>query len=543
MVVFHWKKLLFAIIVLALVLRIWHVGDVPPGVTNDEASYIYNAYSVWKTGKDITGKLLPLSINLDNSFSPVPVYLYAPFVGIFGLSPFVGRLPVALAGTVSVFFLFLITRNLTGKTPLALLSGLVLAISPWHIQFSRTAYENGLALFFFLMTMVIFLHLKKTWRALWCLIPLLLSFYSYHGTKIFLVAFVPMFFLHATLKKHITWRQYGALLTGFLVIIISFLIVIKTQNVNRQLIFLWNNINQITATVKNERMHNTAPMSLQPVFNNKVATLVRLVRENYLQVFSSEFLFLYGEVGGLNWIYGTGFRGVLYSIEFPLILLGLLSFYKRKHPLLGAFLMLGIFTAPLPSAFTIDKSYAARSIMLLPFLAVLTAQGIETLIEILKRQKQTVYYGCIVIFILLYGYLFLGYLYQYYFRYPVYAAETWFSSSKDLAQYLRDHEHQYQIIQIANPGDLLIQLAIHLKLEPELVSRLYKTPSPKSFGKVTMISGCIDTHGKTFFPETYLTPHTLYITKFECHQEATPSATITDRGEKLRTIWKIYERN
>jgi hypothetical protein len=181
--------------------------------------------------------------------------------------------------------------------------------------------------------------------------------------------------------------------------------------------------------------------------------------------------------------------------------------------------------------------------MLLPFFAILIAQGIVTFIRFLKRQTTPVYYGAITIFVIVYGYLFSGYVYQYYFRYPVYAAETWFSSSKDLAYYIRDHGNQFQSTIIANPGDLLIQFAIYLKMDPQLVQKLYRTPSPKSFGKVTMVSGCIDTHGETFFPEKYLTPHTMYVTKFECHQEATPSATIIDRGEKLRTIWKIYESN
>ena len=107
--IFNWKTALILVILLASFLRLWQLGNIPAGTPNDEASYIYNSYSIWHTGRDILGNFLPLSFNAHSSQSPVEVYLTAPFVGILGLSLFSARLPAALLGIGSVFLIFLIT--------------------------------------------------------------------------------------------------------------------------------------------------------------------------------------------------------------------------------------------------------------------------------------------------------------------------------------------------------------------------------------------------------------------------------------------------
>jgi hypothetical protein len=55
---------LLLVIFLAVLLRVWQLGNIPASITNDEAGYIYSSYSIWRTGHDVAGKLFPLSINL-----------------------------------------------------------------------------------------------------------------------------------------------------------------------------------------------------------------------------------------------------------------------------------------------------------------------------------------------------------------------------------------------------------------------------------------------------------------------------------------------
>jgi 4-amino-4-deoxy-L-arabinose transferase-like glycosyltransferase len=103
---------LVLIMLLASILRLWQLGNIPNGITNDESGYMYSAYSIWKTGHDVSGRLFPLSFNLDNSFSPVYIYATAPFVGILGLNPFIGRLPYALISILVVFLIYLFPKKL-----------------------------------------------------------------------------------------------------------------------------------------------------------------------------------------------------------------------------------------------------------------------------------------------------------------------------------------------------------------------------------------------------------------------------------------------
>ena len=90
------RWILFVIIFIAAILRLWNVGAMPPGITNDEGGAIYSALSAWKTGRSLDGVFLPLSFNLDNSFPPVNIYLTAPFIGIFGPNAWASRVPLAV---------------------------------------------------------------------------------------------------------------------------------------------------------------------------------------------------------------------------------------------------------------------------------------------------------------------------------------------------------------------------------------------------------------------------------------------------------------
>ena len=183
------RYLLLGIIILASVLRFINLGQVPYGLSNDESSYIYSAYSLWKTGEGIDGTFLPLSFNTDSSNSPVPVYLSAPFVGLLGVSAEAGRLPYILLGIGSIYLVYLLVKLLFDNEVIALLSAAVLSISPWHLHVTRTAYDTVFAMFFLLFGTYLFVRGLKKGSILWSLIPFFLAFYSYHATSLFLFFF------------------------------------------------------------------------------------------------------------------------------------------------------------------------------------------------------------------------------------------------------------------------------------------------------------------------------------------------------------------
>ncbi len=537
------KLFLFLVIFLSTALRLFQLGTVPRGITNDEAGIIYSAYSIAKTHTDILGNFLPLSFHIDNSFSPTYIYITAPFVNILSISPFSGRLPFAIMGIVSVFLLYLIVEKIFNNKSIALLSATVLSISPWHIQITRAAYDAPVAMFFFLLGIYIFITKSSKGNISWSLPFFFLGFFSYHATK---VLFIPLILLLVFFHKDVLIKRKKELLffsLGIIFILVSFAYITQTQNVTRQGVFLGSasDLKNATSMVNWERERNTAPFFLREIYSNKPLYYLRVIRENYLESFSPHFLFLYGEVGGLSGIYGTLFRGTMYIIELPLLFLGFAFLLKRKEKRASYLLLSLLLIAPLPSAFTFDKSYVMRNSMMLPILAVITGCGIYYFFQLLKRSKRILFVSIASIFFLLYGFLVTEYLYQYYFRYSIYGAESWFTSNRDLATYIQKNKSKYQNITVITKGNMfLLQYSVYNKTDPKIIQSIWDKQGSKQIENILFTDGCIDTHDEVFTPEKYLKNSTLYIVPDECHKNSSPSDTIKELGEPLRTIWKIY---
>lgn len=537
------KKIYFLVVIILLggILRFLKLGEIPNGTTPDEATYIYNAYSIWLTQHSVTGAYLPFSFNIFNSFSPVPIYIIAPFVGLIDLTLFAGRFPFALLGTASILLVFLIANKLFRNSNIALFTALILAISPWHIQISKIAYDGDFALFFYLLGTYIFLKMKDSGNILWSLPAFFLGFYSYHGTKLFLLCFIPL--LLFTYREELIRRKKEMLIfiIGIVFVFLSFLYVGKMQGVTRQNVFLSNNLDKVGKVVDSERYTNTAPTVFKNLFSNKILVSLRIARENYLYAFSPEYLFLQGETGYNEKVYGIMGRGAMYIIELPLLLLGILYLLRMKKQVRN-FLFLSLLLAPFPSAFTIDQSYGMRSIMMLPFLSIIAGCGIYAFFGQIKRMKKILYYISATIFIFLYGFLVTGYLYQFYFRYSVYASEAWFHSTKEVAAYIREQKDNYAEILIVDSGGIIMPYALYNKVDPLLAQAAHESDFPKRIENVSIIKNCINTHKEKLDPQKYMPTNSLYIAPADCHKEATerPIHTIVEVGEPLHVVWEIY---
>ena len=187
------RKLLLVvlILILAFALRVIALGDFPAGFTADEAVQGYTAYSILKTGRDEWGEFLPLNPRSFGDFKP-PLYTYLtiPSVAIFGLSEFSVRLPSAILGVFAILAAYLLAKELFKKEKLALLAALFLAISPWHLGFSRSAVEANLTAFFFPLGLYFYLKgLKNSKHFLFAALFWGLNLYTYHSARFFTLVF------------------------------------------------------------------------------------------------------------------------------------------------------------------------------------------------------------------------------------------------------------------------------------------------------------------------------------------------------------------
>src|SRR3989338_2374980 len=106
------KRALLVILLVASLLRLWKLDQVPVSLFGDELDVGYQAYSILKTGKDYYGNPWPMHFHSLAEWR-TPLYLYSavPTVAVFGISPLGVRLPPPTFGVFALFFFFFFFSN------------------------------------------------------------------------------------------------------------------------------------------------------------------------------------------------------------------------------------------------------------------------------------------------------------------------------------------------------------------------------------------------------------------------------------------------
>lgn len=244
----RFKLILLSIIILAASLRFYSLGTIPPGLNLDEGSQAYDAYSFLLTGKDQWGKAFPVYLRSLGTFqSSLNVYLTIIPVYFFGPTIFSARFISALFGVLTVMFTFLIVNELNypQKKGLVMISGLLVAISPWAVFFSRQAMEANIALGIFLASLILFiLSLKKPQFLILASLLLGIDTYAYPGQRIISVLFLILFLF--IFKNAFSNRKIVLIaLTIFFLIQIPHILLIHTLAATRRLdqVNYWDHLN------------------------------------------------------------------------------------------------------------------------------------------------------------------------------------------------------------------------------------------------------------------------------------------------------------
>jgi len=540
---FRKNILLVLILLFSAFFRFWEIGNLPYGVANDEAAYIFSAYSISETGRDIAGKFLPLSINVDSSLSPVPVYISIPFIKLFGVSVVSGRFAFALVGIGVVLLVYLLTQHLFRNRYISLFSAFVLAVSPWHIFISRGVWDGGVALFFYLLGIYIFLRKVDKRNINWSIPAFLLGFFSYHGTKVFFVLFIPiLLFLY---RKELLKRKKELFI--FIVscglIILSFMAVVKFQGVTRQNALIFSDPEskfKAEKQVNFQRDKSTAPFILRQIVDNKATYYLEVMLSKYLEAFSPQLFITVGDVNPIT-SYTIFFKGIIYLIELPLLLIGIYMLFRNPYKRVLFIILAGFLLSPMPTVIAAGKTYIIRGVMMMPFLAILISLGAYSLTEFVKNNYRKYFSLVILIFILAYVFSVGLFWYRYYFQFNMAGAEAWNKSSRDLSDYLVSRKDKFDNIHVSKALAILpLQYAIFNKVHPDKVREQWHDRTSNSIDNIVFEENCL--HGSTNDPYLFLPESTLYVAPLECHKESTYSAQLTNSIEPLDVIWRIYEK-
>lgn len=433
MVIRKIAKPLIAVLILAAVLRFYHLGSNPPSPYWEEAALGYDAYSILKTGKDFHGNSWPLvAFESFGDYKP-SLYFYAtvPSVAIFGLNTFAVRFPSALFGTLTVLLIYLLIKD--KRT--ALIASLLLAVSPWHLQLSRAGFEANLGLF--LLVLGIF------WNP-----ALALSMYAYHANRIL----APLLFLvlAATGRVKKFWKNSLILLILILPILWQFNSPIIHQRFAETSAFA-----ALESVIKsNQLIVADGGGVIARLVHHRFWQYSQIFLTNYFSHFNFNYLFLQGDANPRHSIQTVG---GLYLIEAPFLLYGFLLALK-KHTKMDLMLLAWLFLAPIPAALTLASPHALRSLGLLIPLTIFTAKGI------LRFKK---------IFLIILLIEFSRYLYLYHRVYPNQWASQWQFGYQQMIQQVSANQDKYDQIYITRAlGRPSIYYWFYTKTDPRQVQAL-----------------------------------------------------------------------
>ncbi|MDP2638378.1 MAG: glycosyltransferase family 39 protein [Candidatus Levybacteria bacterium] len=446
--------ILILIILIGIFLRFYQLGSNPPSLTWDEVSLGYNAYSILKTGSDEYGNRFPLSIrSFDDHKPPLYAYLAVPSIAIFGLNEFSVRLPSAIIGVLSVVAIYFLVKEFLQRWDkkhqelIALASALFLAISPWHLQFSRGAFEGNIGLFFLLVGILFFLKgLNRSNLFLLSSFSFVLSIYSYHSFRL-LVPLILLFFGIIFWKKILKGKLYfiiSILLLGLLVLPVYFSFI-KTQDSSSRLsmVTIFSDPTVINSSIERLSLDKNNNDYIGSLIHNRRIVYSLAMAKNYFDHFNPDFLFFHGD-GGLQ--HHAVEMGMLYLWDLPFIVIGL-YFLFRKFDRYILTLVILFLIAPLPASITTGTPHPIRAITLLAPFHIFSAIGFVFLTsKILGMRKiiyKVIFLPAIILSLLL---NFIYYMHQYYVHTPIEYGYFWQYGYKDALVYARENEAEFDKI-------------------------------------------------------------------------------------------------
>ena len=425
------KKLLFLTVLLAIVLRIYALDRIPPSLFSDEVDVGYQAYSLFKTGRDYSGNFLPIHLKSFADFrAPLYIYFTIPFVAIFELSEWAVRLPAAIFGILSVILLYFLAIKLKFNSWVALLSSFSLAISPWSIHYSRAGFEVSLMLLLIILGLWLFLKgLEKEIYFILSLSAFTLAVYTYSTAKLFIPLFglaLAFIFKKQLFKLSLKWK-IGIII--FLTLL-SMPLVFDTVSGKAGYRFSYTNIfadPTIPKEIDVQRNIDTGskkigmqPTILSKINHNKVLSFWDSYLKNYLSSFSTQFLFLDGDPIRRH---SVGKMGQFYLFEAVTIFIGLFILFRTKTKA-KPILLIWLFLAPIPASLTVEGgNHATRLILLLVPLLILSGLGLETTFKYLLR-KSIKEISFLIIFSIISA-SFYFYVHRYFIHYPLEQERIW----------------------------------------------------------------------------------------------------------------------
>lgn len=386
--------ILVAITLAGWFLRTWELESLPPAPDPDELSIGYNAWSILATGRDEYGTPYPASFRAFGEYKrPAFIYAAVPSIALFGPTTWAIRLPGAIAGTLAIPAIDAAARALFGNRATGLVAAASLAVSPWHLQFSRGAREAALIT---LAVTLLALCLARGFRAArgatrtgtttgWFVgaaLATLLATYAYPGG----VVFVPLMLAAWAWA----WRARVRAVAGPIAVALA-VVAVGAIPLARQLLDGRIGARFAQASILNDpALHDLAARRIARdveagvpwILDHPLAIAARSAADAYVGHFNPTFLFTSGDANPRH--HGTD-SGQLYFWDALPILAGIATILRRRHGAPYAATGLWLLAGPVPASLATEAPHAVRTIVMLPAWYLVGAVGATALWRRLAR--------------------------------------------------------------------------------------------------------------------------------------------------------------
>lgn len=453
---YFWILALLSVFFIAVVIRFYQISNPNHGFYLDEAAIGYNAYSVLKTGRDEFGKSFPLLFRSFTDFkAPLYIYLSIIPIKIMGLGIFSTRFVSALSGSIAVIIVYFLSRLITKNNHLlSFLTALTLAITPWHIFYSRGAWEANLSFLLLLVATLLCVHgFKINKRMVFFLggIFFVLSTYAYHGQRIV----APLIF-GSYLFSYRNWllEKKKSLVLGFLILgllTIPILTVSLTPGGQSRVKSL--SIFSLQATLPWQEQ-NGKP-------GNRTFITLRKWFALYTAYYSPRNLFSPDPAEKQRWLPDLA---AFYSWQLPFCLLGLFCFIKKKeYADFRPIILPWLFFSPVAASITGDPFSTVRALPLVFPLCAIIAIGIYESIIFVKSKNIKIALGGILAIIIIFSLLNL--MLQFFYILPFQRAKYWELGYSQLSKSLSLFPNQKIVIDNSR-GESYIHILFFTKFDP-----------------------------------------------------------------------------
>ena len=431
---------------------------------------------------------MPLTFrSIDDYKPPLYEYVTVPSVALFDLNEFSTRLPSAFAGIITVILTALLVYQIVLSIPalrsnarkISLVSSLSLAISPWHLQFSRAAFEVNISVLITVLAVTSFLYGLKN-KKLFLLSALFfgLNFFSYHSARVvsplLMISLFLLFHKSLPIKKYILyffiiWLTFFA---GFIPILMSkdAQIRFSATNIFKPGARSLSDRDLETIFLEKRSQDNLAGFDMAgKIFHNQrlIYTDYESLRNafsNYLSHFDFNFLFIKADAP-LH--HAPGF-GLLYIVELPLILLGLIYILKKGLNRSSFFILLWIMFVPIPSSITKGAPHAVRTEIILPTFQILSGWGLILLINFLQKESKLFRDAGSALISIAFLINISFYLHQYYVHTNYEASSYWLHSRKEAVEATEKLKNQYDRVLISQRVEVPLDFWLfYTKYSPE----------------------------------------------------------------------------